>query len=60
LAEENITANQMLSFERLMPKFVNNVTGTDFKHELNDTAGIDFSAQTKVKPGFCVWICSID
>jgi len=59
LIEENITANKMLSIERLIPEFVNNVAGTDFKHELNDSWN-GFLAQTKVTRSFSVWICSID
>jgi len=47
LAEGNITANRMLSIERLIPKFVNNMAGMDFKHELNDTAGMDFQHDLK-------------
>jgi len=47
LAEENITANKMLSIERLIPKFVSNTVGTDFKHELNDTPGMDFPHELK-------------
>jgi len=47
LAEENITANKMLSIERLIPKFVNNMAGMDFKHELNDTPGMDFQHELK-------------
>ena len=50
----------MLSIERLIPKFVNNMTGMDFKHELNNTPGIDFQHKLKVKHSFSVWICSID
>jgi len=47
LAEGNITANRMLSIERLIPKFVNNMAGMDFKLELNDTAGMDFQHELK-------------
>lgn len=44
----------MLSIERLIPKFVNNMAGTDFKHELNDTPGMDFQNELSQMHFLCV------